>query len=83
MGLNAYLMVVAPYLGGVTGGSIQFNPHLGWRWAMYIAAIMYAALLIAIFLFGESPHAVKESSRDSGLTTTSARDYLGPQDREQ
>ena len=53
MGLNAYLMVVAPYLGGVTGGSIQYNPNLGWRWAMYIAAIMYAFLLVAIFLFGK------------------------------
>ena len=63
MGFNAYLMVVAPYLGGVTGGSIQYNPDLGWRWAMYIAAIMYAFLLVAIFLLGKFTY----SSRSLGV----------------
>ncbi|KAF2112054.1 major facilitator superfamily domain-containing protein [Lophiotrema nucula] len=50
IGVNSFLLVVAPYLGGVTVGSIQYNPDLGWRWAMYIAAIMYACLFVAIFL---------------------------------
>jgi MFS family permease len=53
IGLNSFLLVVAPYLGGVTGGSIQYNPKLGWRWAMYIAAILYAFLFVAIFLCGK------------------------------
>jgi MFS family permease len=53
IGLNSFLLVVAPYLGGVTGGSIQYNPKLGWRWAMYIAAILYAFLFAAIFLCGK------------------------------
>ncbi len=53
MGLNTFLLVCAPYLGGVAGGSIQFNPNLGWRWAMYISSILLAGLLVCQFLFGE------------------------------
>jgi MFS family permease len=55
IGLNSFLLVVAPYLGGVTGGSIQYNTKLGWRWAMYIAAILYAFLFVAILLCGKCP----------------------------
>jgi len=47
MGFNTLLLVMAPYAGGVAGGAIQFNAKLGWRWSMYVAAILYGALLIA------------------------------------
>ncbi|OAA54366.1 ankyrin repeat-containing protein [Niveomyces insectorum RCEF 264] len=50
LGLNGMLFVVAPYVGGLAGGAIQQNKQLGWRWAMYIAAIVYAVQLIAQFL---------------------------------
>ncbi|KAH9841165.1 MFS general substrate transporter [Teratosphaeria destructans] len=51
IGMNSYLLVVAPYLGGVMGGAMQYNPHLGWRWAMNIAAMIYAFLFVALLLF--------------------------------
>jgi MFS family permease len=53
IGMNTFLLIVAPYLGGAVGGSIQYNPELGWRWAMYIAAIMYAGLFVMLLLFGK------------------------------
>ncbi|OAA63341.1 ankyrin repeat-containing protein [Niveomyces insectorum RCEF 264] len=51
MGINSILLVVAPYVGGVAGGSIQQNPKLGWRWSMYVAAICYAFQLFGQFFF--------------------------------
>ncbi|KAH8880575.1 MFS general substrate transporter [Thozetella sp. PMI_491] len=51
MGLNTFLLVCAPYLGGVAGGSVQFDPHLGWRWAMYISSLLLTGLLICQFAF--------------------------------
>ncbi|KAF2773020.1 MFS general substrate transporter [Teratosphaeria nubilosa] len=51
IGMNTFLLVVAPYLGGVMGGAMQYNPHLGWRWAMNIAAMIYAFLFLALLLF--------------------------------
>jgi hypothetical protein len=39
--------------GGVGGGSIQYNKKLGWRWAMYITAITYAAEFFLQLFFGE------------------------------
>ncbi|RKU49612.1 hypothetical protein DL546_009554 [Coniochaeta pulveracea] len=51
MGFNSLLMVVAPYVGGVGGGSIQHNENLGWRWAMYITAITYAAEFVLQLFF--------------------------------
>jgi MFS family permease len=65
MGMNAFLMVVAPYLGGVCGGSIQYNPNLGWRWAMYIAAILYAGLFILILLCGKSPFDIRRQQESN------------------
>ncbi|CAK7236559.1 hypothetical protein SCUCBS95973_009648 [Sporothrix curviconia] len=50
LGLNGMLFVVAPYVGGIAGGAIQQNESLGWRWAMYIAAICYAVQLLAQFV---------------------------------
>lgn len=50
MGINSILLVVAPYVGGVAGGSVQQNPKLGWRWAMYVSAITYAVQLTGQFL---------------------------------
>ncbi|KAJ9157918.1 MFS general substrate transporter [Pleurostoma richardsiae] len=41
MGINSILLVTAPYIGGVAGGSIQYNKNLGWRWSMYVSAICY------------------------------------------
>lgn len=52
MGINTFMLVCAPYLGGVAGGSIQFDDRLGWRWAMYMSAILLGGLLVAQFLFG-------------------------------
>lgn len=54
MGLSTVLLVSAPYAGGIAGGSVQFNKSLGWRWSMYIAAIIYSALFVAQFFLGES-----------------------------
>ncbi|KAH8812625.1 major facilitator superfamily domain-containing protein [Xylogone sp. PMI_703] len=55
MGINSILLVTAPYVGGVAGGSIQYNKSLGWRWSMYIAAILYAfQLFLQIFLVPET-----------------------------
>ncbi|GCB26559.1 uncharacterized transporter C1529.01 [Aspergillus awamori] len=51
MGVNSILLVIGPYVGGVAGASIAYNPNLGWRWSMYIAAILYAAQFISQFLF--------------------------------
>ncbi|KAF1982807.1 MFS general substrate transporter [Aulographum hederae CBS 113979] len=51
MGINSFLLVCAPYLGGVAGGSIIYNNDLGWRWSMYISAILYAILVVAHFFF--------------------------------
>ncbi|EXJ85752.1 hypothetical protein A1O1_06120 [Capronia coronata CBS 617.96] len=50
MGLNTVLLVSAPYAGGVAGGAVQFNKSLGWRWSMYIAAIIYSGLFVAQLL---------------------------------
>ncbi|PYI12469.1 MFS general substrate transporter [Aspergillus sclerotiicarbonarius CBS 121057] len=47
MGVNSMLLVVGPYIGGVAGGSIAYNQDLGWRWSMYIAAILYAVQFVA------------------------------------
>ncbi|PYH74128.1 MFS general substrate transporter [Aspergillus vadensis CBS 113365] len=55
MGINSILLVISPYVGGVAGGSIAYNKSLGWRWSMYIAAILYATQFIAqIFLVPET-----------------------------
>lgn len=54
MGINTFMLVCAPYLGGVVGGSIQYNPKLGWQWAMYVSSILLAGLLVCQFLFGTS-----------------------------
>jgi len=51
MGFNTFLLVCAPFLGGVSGGSIQQNPALGWRWAMYISAILYGILFVCQWFF--------------------------------
>ncbi|GJP94945.1 MFS general substrate transporter [Aspergillus niger] len=57
MGINSILLVISPYVGGVAGGSIAYNKSLGWRWSMYIAAILYATQFIAqIFLGNKSSH---------------------------
>ncbi|PYH99093.1 MFS general substrate transporter [Aspergillus ellipticus CBS 707.79] len=50
MGVNSIFLVVGPYVGGVIGGSIAYNEHLGWRWAMYIAAMLYAIQFLAQLL---------------------------------
>lgn len=55
IGLYTFMLVCAPYAGGIAGGSVQYNPSLGWRWSMYVAAIMYAVLLFLMALFGRSP----------------------------
>ena len=52
MGFNTLLLVCAPYVGGVVGGAVQYNPHLGWRWTMYLSSILLGGLLICQFLFG-------------------------------
>ncbi|RFU30439.1 hypothetical protein B7463_g5919, partial [Scytalidium lignicola] len=55
MGMNSILLVIAPYVGGVAGGSVQYNQSLGWRWSMYIAAILYAfQVFLQIFLVPET-----------------------------
>lgn len=81
LGLNGMLFVVAPYVGGVAGGAIQQNKHLGWRWAMYIAAICYALQLLLQFLLvpetiydkdvaaAETPEQKKTLSRRLGFRT--------------
>ncbi|KAL1850747.1 hypothetical protein VTK73DRAFT_9599 [Phialemonium thermophilum] len=61
MGMNTFLLVCAPYLGGVAGGSIQQDPRLGWRWAMYMSAILLGGLLVAQFLF--VPETIFDRSR--------------------
>ncbi|KAF2494078.1 MFS general substrate transporter [Lophium mytilinum] len=66
MGYNTFLLVCAPYLGGVVGGSIQYNENLGWRWAMYIAALLYVALLFAqVFLVPETIYIKKQANAES------------------
>lgn len=45
--------IVLKNLGGVAGGSVQLNPKLGWRWAMYISAACYAFQLLGQILFGQ------------------------------
>ncbi|ORY56861.1 major facilitator superfamily domain-containing protein [Pseudomassariella vexata] len=50
MGINTFLLVCSPYLGGVAGGSLQYQPRLGWRWAMYISSVIYVVVLILQFL---------------------------------
>lgn len=52
MGLYTFMLVCAPYAGGIAGGSVQYNRSLGWRWSMYVAAIMYAALFVLMLFFG-------------------------------
>ncbi|EFX04858.1 ankyrin repeat-containing protein [Grosmannia clavigera kw1407] len=51
MGIQSILLVVAPYVGGVAGGSIQYNSKLGWRWSMYVSAICYSAQFVCQFFF--------------------------------
>ncbi|KAJ6438101.1 MFS general substrate transporter [Purpureocillium lavendulum] len=51
IGINSFLLVTAPWIGGVAGGSIQNNKALGWRWSMYISAICYAVQFIAQLIF--------------------------------
>lgn len=53
MGVNSILLVISPYVGGVAGGSIAYNKSLGWRWSMYIAAILYATQFLAQVFFGK------------------------------
>lgn len=53
MGVNSILLVISPYVGGVAGGSIAYNKSLGWRWSMYIAAILYATQFVAQIFFGK------------------------------
>jgi MFS family permease len=52
MGVYTFMLVCAPYAGGIAGGAVQFNKALGWRWSMYVAAILYAALLLLMIVFG-------------------------------
>ncbi|OOF95784.1 hypothetical protein ASPCADRAFT_207138 [Aspergillus carbonarius ITEM 5010] len=67
MGVNSILLVISPYVGGVAGGSIAYNKHLGWRWSMYIAAILYATQFVAqFFLVPETIY-----TRDENATAVS------------
>ncbi|OKL60056.1 hypothetical protein UA08_04733 [Talaromyces atroroseus] len=50
MGVNSILLVIGPYVGGVVGGAIA-GSSLGWRWSVYLTAILFGAEFIAQFLF--------------------------------
>ncbi|GLA75184.1 hypothetical protein AtubIFM55763_006451 [Aspergillus tubingensis] len=63
MGVNSILLVISPYVGGVAGGSIAYNKSLGWRWSMYIAAILYATQFLAqVFFVPETIYTRDEKS---------------------
>jgi MFS family permease len=54
MGIYTFMLVCAPYVAGIAGGSVQYNPALGWRWSMYVSAILYATLFILMLLLGKN-----------------------------
>lgn len=53
MGLYTFMLVCAPFAGGIGGGALQYNKSLGWRWSMYLAAILYGALFVLMLFFGK------------------------------
>ncbi|KAF7195316.1 putative transporter C36.02c [Pseudocercospora fuligena] len=46
----AVMVVGGPCLGPVVGAALTANPHLGWRWTEYIAAI-FAFFMVALTFF--------------------------------
>lgn len=44
-------VVGGPTLGPVVGSAILVNPHMGWRWTEYVAAILTFAVVILTFFY--------------------------------
>lgn len=53
---HSHLELTLVISGGVAGGSIQQQPNLGWRWSMYISAIIYSGQLVGQIFFGGYLH---------------------------
>lgn len=68
MGLYTFMLVCAPYAGGIAGGSVQFHPSLGWRWSMYLGAILYTVLLILMAFLGKLLHCIDD--KDSKIVSS-------------
>ncbi|CAG7916285.1 unnamed protein product [Penicillium olsonii] len=57
--ITAFAMAVfaGPFMSQVVGGFIIMNPDLGWRWTMYVSAIMGWAGTILLFCFQDESYA--------------------------
>lgn len=50
MSLYALCVVGGPTLGPLIGSALVVNPHLGWRWTMYIEAIWTFATVALVYV---------------------------------
>lgn len=84
MSLMALCIVGGPCLAPVVGAALVVNPHLGWRWTMYIQAIIsFAASVITAIALPETygPVLLKRKAKQLRQSTGDDR-YWHPQELE-